>query len=88
MSHSDSICHVAHTRLDLLGTTWCGRTYTQFNWVFIGIDHAANSGIGGSRLVPCKRCVQAITKALSGDLSAYRPIDETRAAVRDRGEPT
>jgi hypothetical protein len=49
--------------------TWCGRDERPF---FVGIDHAALNGEQGGRLVACRDCVLAITKALCNghDVSA------------------
>lgn len=44
--------------------SWCGRR-VSFEHCFESIDHAAHNGRDEGRIVACKDCVLAITKALS-----------------------
>ena len=46
--------------------TWCGRALGIFEWAFQGVDHAAQNGASGSRLVVCPECVAQIIAALRG----------------------
>ena len=54
---------VAHSHLDLKGTSWCGRRLAP-GWHFADADHAAENGRQGGRLVACRECVSAICAAL------------------------
>lgn len=60
---ADYVKHVQHTHADQRGDeAWCGVTVTKYDLPFESIDHAAYSRDG--RLLPCPRCVAAITQAL------------------------
>jgi hypothetical protein len=47
---------------------WCGFD-VRYSFAFGGIDHAAYSAMGNSRLVPCGECVKAVMTALQSQLS-------------------
>jgi hypothetical protein len=65
MSERPEYVHcVEHDHADLKGTSWCGRRLWSMDWRFVDIDHAANNGLNGGRLVACPACVTAITTAL------------------------
>lgn len=57
--------HIEHTHADRKGTAWCGRKLDQFHWRFLDIDHAANNGMAGGMQVACKRCTDAVIKAIT-----------------------
>lgn len=47
------------------GVSWCGRHQTGFGeFRFLSLDHAAESNLQGSRLLPCEKCVEAAVSAL------------------------
>ena len=63
---SDSGQCIRHTHEDMKGTSWCGRTLCSSDWVFQSLDHAAHAQMNEGRLIPCKRCLETATEALSG----------------------
>lgn len=54
---------VSHDHADLRDISWCGRNVSA-EFRFIGVDHAAENGRQGGRLVACRECVAAIIEAL------------------------
>lgn len=58
----DWITCIQHTHYAKRGTTWCGRSVTEFT--FNDIDHAAYNGLSGGRLLACRECVKAISVTL------------------------
>lgn len=44
------------------GRSWCGQQITSFH--FTDLDHAAQTGLVGGRLVACTQCVDAAMKVL------------------------
>lgn len=57
--------HIRHTHEKLKQLSWCGKPITQFDWVFLDLDHAAYSNGQGS-IEPCRRCITAARNALAG----------------------
>jgi len=51
--------HVAHDK-----ESWCGKSTYGFDKPFLDVDHAAENGLQGGRLVACRECVTAATAAL------------------------
>jgi hypothetical protein len=49
------------------GMSWCGNRITSFH--FTDLDHAAQTGLVGGRLVACTQCVDAALKALRAGTS-------------------
>lgn len=47
--------------------TWCGREHYDLEFLFLGVDHAAENGASGGRLVACRQCVGAIREALNAN---------------------
>lgn len=64
MSRPEWIKCIRQTRVEHKGKTWCGRQLSDFDWAFVDVDHAANNGANGGRLVACPQCVEAAAKAL------------------------
>lgn len=62
----DLIKHIRHTHEDKKRSAWCGRNL-WLEFAFANIDHAAYNNLNHDRLVPCKRCVKAIVKALESN---------------------
>ena len=58
----DYVHHVQMTHLDFKHMTWCGQR--AIGWNFVDAEHAAENGRKDGRMVACKNCVSAITKAL------------------------
>jgi hypothetical protein len=65
MSRPEHIRCIKQSTVNKLSLTWCNRTWDQFEWCFLDIDHAANNGAQNQRLVACPQCVEAITQALN-----------------------
>lgn len=64
MTRPDYVKCIRRSHADHLKESWCGRALESFEWAFEGADHAAESGKNRDRLVACKECVAAVTKAL------------------------
>lgn len=80
----DWVCCISKPREDEKHTTWCGRRSQVFEFVLVGLDHAAC--LGESRLQPCDDCVRAACTELQRLAFAAEPpapID-TAPALRDR----
>ena len=45
-------------------TTWCGEVHPMNVACFGGLDHAAQNGLDGGRLLACKACVEAASNAM------------------------
>ncbi len=63
----DYIHCIAHTHADKKRTTYCGRKIESFEWVFNGIDHAANTRMNKDSLLVCPQCRDAVAKLLESD---------------------
>jgi hypothetical protein len=59
----DYVVCVGRSHIDHKNETWCERRADGF--VFAGIDHAAENGKAGGRLVACPQCVEQIGIALA-----------------------
>lgn len=57
---------IEHDHADLKGQSWCGRALPPSEFRFAGVDHAAENGRQGGRLVACSECVLKIAEALVG----------------------
>lgn len=55
---------VRHEHAERTRFSWCGRTLYEFEFAFLGVDHAAENGRQKAWLVACPACVEAITTAL------------------------
>lgn len=65
MTNNDMPDYVKHVRMshaDFTHQTWCGNPVS--GWDFLDAEHAAENGRKQGRLIACKSCVTAITKAL------------------------
>lgn len=76
---------IRHTHEGMKGTSWCGRALYSSDWVFQSLDHAACAQMGESFQVPCKRCLETATEALSGSytLPAQQNSNPEQTALDD-----
>lgn len=57
---------IQHMIADRRQLTWCGREHWFVEFMFQGIDHAANNALNEGRLLICPECSVAVRKALEG----------------------
>lgn len=55
---------VVDKHMDRKGLAWCGRSTPSLAWSFVDVDHVAQNGRAGGRLVVCPECLKAIESAL------------------------
>lgn len=59
---NDYVHCIERNHVDHKHESWCGKHIFGVN--FVSLDHAAENGLNKGRLVACRECVEAATKAL------------------------
>ncbi len=75
--------HIRRTDDANQGPSWCGAPLGPIDWTFTGLDHAANSLEKGTKMLPCRRCINAAVEAMAKGygFENWKQIEATKLEV-------